>query len=70
MADFKPNSHRFKEQQRDSEERKIDKVVQGVATTKKKSEISKIASSFLIKRKDPLVSNGSFALLFTWRSPG
>ena len=47
MNDFKPNSHRFKEQQREVEERKIEKVVQGAAKTKKKSEIGKFASVFI-----------------------
>ena len=47
MQDFKPNSHRFKEEQREREERKIEKVIAGTATTKKKSEISKFASVFI-----------------------
>lgn len=47
MQDFKPNSHRFKEEQRELAERKIEKVVRGAATAKKKSEISKFASIFI-----------------------
>lgn len=47
MENFKPNSHRFKEQQREVEDRKIEKVVRGAAKTKKKSEISKVAKVFI-----------------------
>ena len=48
MQEFKPNSHRFKEQQRESkEERKIEKVVHGSAKIKKKSGIGKLTNVFI-----------------------
>lgn len=48
MADYTPNSHRFKEEHKDvSSDRKIEKVVKGNVTTKKKSEISKFTDAFL-----------------------
>jgi hypothetical protein len=48
MQDFKPNSHRFKEEQKAAkqEERHVQKVVTGGAKTKKKSGISKFADAF------------------------
>lgn len=53
MNDFKPNSHRFKDAQKDTkqERRKIEKVVRGTAKTKKKSEISKFANAFVPENK-------------------
>lgn len=48
MNEFKPNSHKYKEEQRTArEERKIEKVVTGAVRTKKKSEISKLADVFI-----------------------
>ena len=50
MTDYKPNSHRFKEEQKDSpheERKKVEKVVKGTVKTKKKSEISKLADVFI-----------------------
>lgn len=49
MNDYKPNSHRFKEEQKQnsSEERIVNKVVKGQVKTKKKSEIGKIAGVFI-----------------------
>lgn len=47
MDDFKPNSHRFKEEQKTTERKKVEKVVSGVAKTKKKSEIHKFTDIFL-----------------------
>lgn len=47
MSEIRPNSHRYKEQQREAEERKIEKVVQGGTKIKKKSEISKFAGVFI-----------------------
>lgn len=45
MADYKPNSHKYREEQK--EERQIQKVVSGNVRTKKKSEFSKIADVFI-----------------------
>lgn len=49
MNDYKPNSHRFKEEQKEAqvEEKRIEKVVKGNVKTKKKSEISKVADVFI-----------------------
>lgn len=52
MQDYKPNSHRFKEEQKkkaaEEKERKIEKVVSnGSAKIKKKSELSKFTSAFI-----------------------
>lgn len=51
MNDYKPNSHRFKEEQKEapaqSEEKRIEKVVKGNVRTKKKSDISKVADVFI-----------------------
>lgn len=49
MDDYKPNSHRFKEEQKaqPEERKKLEKVVTGTVKTKKKSETSKIADIFI-----------------------
>lgn len=49
MQDYKPNSHRFKEEQKNGtdEPKKVEKVVTGVAKTKKKSEVRKFADVFI-----------------------
>lgn len=50
MQDYKPNSHRFKEEQKSTsatERRKVDKVVSGTAKVRKKSEIRKLADNFI-----------------------
>lgn len=48
MDDFKPNSHRFKQEQTNTTERKkVEKVVSGGVKTKKKSEIHKFTDIFL-----------------------
>ena len=47
MDDFKPNSHRFKEEQKAVERKKVEKVVSGGVKTKKKSEIHKFTDIFL-----------------------
>lgn len=50
MQDYKPNSHRFKEEQKKAaaEEKKIEKVVSnGSAKVKKKSELRKFTSAFV-----------------------
>ena len=47
-TNFKPNSHRYKEEQKNaSSERKIEKVVSGNVKTKKKSETSKLRDVFI-----------------------
>lgn len=48
MNDYKPNSHRFKEEQKRAEqEKKVEKVVTGPVVTKKKSSLSKFAGEFI-----------------------
>jgi hypothetical protein len=49
QMDYKPNSHRFKEEQAETseEKKKIEKVVTGTVKTKKKSDFSKLASVFI-----------------------
>ena len=49
MEDYKPNSHRFKEDQKSQpeERKKLEKVVTGTVKTKKKSETSKLADIFI-----------------------
>lgn len=48
MENYKPNSNRFKEEQRvKDKERKVEKVVTGKVITKKKSKMSKIAGEFI-----------------------
>lgn len=50
MNDFKPNSHRFKDEQsatNKEERKKVEKVVSGTAKIKKKTEISKLKSVFI-----------------------
>lgn len=48
MQDYKPNSHRFKEEQKNAPaERKFDKVVSGTVKTKKKSSALKFLDVFI-----------------------
>lgn len=47
MENYKPNSHKSKEQKEPVPEKKLEKVVQGKVTTKKKSEVSKLADIFV-----------------------
>lgn len=49
MAEYTPNSHRFREEQKNpsEEKKKVEKVVTGVVKTKKKSEISKLRDIFI-----------------------
>lgn len=47
MDDYKPNSNRFKEEQKKAAEKKVEKVVTGKATVRKKSALSKIADEFI-----------------------
>lgn len=57
MDDFKPNSHRFKAEEKNTattERKKIDKVVNGKVVTKKKSGLKKFTSEFLSDDADNL----------------
>lgn len=50
MEDYKPNSHKSREVQKDKpveERKKVDKVVTGIVKTKKKSEIRKFTDVFI-----------------------
>lgn len=48
MEEFTPNSHKFKEAQKEAlEERKVEKVISGKAKVKKKTGASKFAENFL-----------------------
>ena len=42
MEDYRPNSHRFKEEQKNLPEKKVEKVVSGTVTTKKKSKFADV----------------------------
>lgn len=47
--DYKPNSHRFKEDEKSgsNERKKMNKVVNGTVKTRKKSELSKLSDVFI-----------------------
>lgn len=47
MQDYKPNSNRFKEEQKTAEKKKIKKVVSGKTTVKKKGGVRKFTDSFI-----------------------
>ena len=48
MEDYKPNSHRYKEEQKEkAAEKKVEKVVTGAVITKKKSGVRKFADEFI-----------------------
>lgn len=48
MNDYKPNSNRFKEEQKQKEQgKKVEKVVTGKVITRKKSGFSKLADEFI-----------------------
>lgn len=48
ITDYKPNSHRYKEEQKNKEtEKKVEKVVTGKVIAKKKSGFSKLADEFI-----------------------
>lgn len=47
MENYKPNSNKYKEEQKMLQEKKIDKVVQGNVKVKKKNEMSKIKDAFI-----------------------
>lgn len=58
MNDYKPNSNRFKEEQKNapSDERRVSKIVKGNVKTKKKSEISKLADIFIVEDIHTVIS--------------
>lgn len=51
MADYTPNSHKYREEQKEAAagdgKKKIEKVIKGTARTKKKSEIRKFTDIFV-----------------------
>ena len=48
MNDYKPNSNRFKEEQKQkAQEKKVEKVVTGKVITRKRSGLSKLADEFI-----------------------
>lgn len=48
MEDYKPNSHKYKEEQKEKmAEKKVEKVVTGTVITKKKSGMRKFADEFI-----------------------
>ena len=47
MDDYKPNSNRYKEEQKAIAEKKVEKVVTGKATIRKNSAYSKLADEFI-----------------------
>lgn len=48
MNDYTPNSHKFREaQKQEAEKKKVEKVTTGIVKTKKKSEISKFTDIFV-----------------------
>lgn len=50
MEEYKPNSHRYKEEQKQAQaktEKKFDKVVKGTVKVKKKTEMSKVKDVFI-----------------------
>ena len=48
MPEYQPHSRKFKEEQKaTSETKRVEKVVSGTTTVKKKSEVSKIAKTFI-----------------------
>lgn len=47
MSEYKSNSHRSKELKETTDKKKVEKVVGGRVKTKKKSEVSKFASTFI-----------------------
>lgn len=48
MEDYKPNSHRYKEEQKAvTSEKKVEKVVKGGAKVRKRSELSKFTDNFI-----------------------
>lgn len=58
MNDYKPNSNKYKEEQKAkaTEEKRVSKVVKGVAKTKKKNDIRKLADVFITEDADNVKS--------------
>lgn len=57
MEDYKPNSYKYKEEQKASEERqKVEKVVSGKVKTKKKNGVQKFADRFIAEDADNIKS--------------
>lgn len=57
MEDYTPNSHKYREKQRASEERqKVEKVVSGNVRAKKKNGMQKLADRFISEDADNLKS--------------
>ena len=46
-VEYKPNSHKYKQEQVTKEDKKIEKVVKGTAKVKKKNELHKVADIFI-----------------------
>ena len=47
MSDYKPNSNRYKNEQKNQEREKVEKVVTGKVITKKKSSLRKFTDEFI-----------------------
>lgn len=65
MNDYKPNSHRFKEEQlkADTAQKKVEKVVSGTAQVKKKTAMNKVAENFISDiLTDALIPTGKKAV--------
>ncbi len=57
MEEYKPNSHKYKEDQnRSSPEKKVEKVIAGTVKSKKKSEIRKFTDVFISEDIDNVKS--------------
>lgn len=58
MQDYRPNSNRFREERKKAalEDKKIEKVVKGSVTTKKKGEMSKIKEAIISEDADNVLS--------------
>lgn len=59
MDEYKPNSHRFKEEQKEAQsapEKKFDKVVKGPVKVKKKSEMAKVKDVFVAEDAEKVKS--------------
>lgn len=47
MPDYRPNSHRFREDQKNLSEKKVEKVVSGKVKVRKKGELTKLRDIFI-----------------------
>lgn len=47
MENYKPNSHKYKEEQKQLEKKKVEKVISGKARVKKKSEAAKFTEKII-----------------------